>query len=301
VFGEAAIRQTSSLIIAAVAAKIRPKSRDTTEPPQRSAASAFSARGRKGGKNVTIFRPRSERATFEHATSITENDPPPLIPRTKRNGKHIMLRVADLRASCVYLAPRSLLGFATRAASNRPYRPHEPTRRGIARAVLLLLLLLLLMLMMLMQGHRSRRGLTSGAGRHPLEAPRQLEHFRAEGVKGRHGRGWRFALRQPEFVGVKGGQLGVGRRAGSVLRRAAAAGALAHEKPPPSASPLEPYAKITRINQLLRVGDLSLGFPLPFLEGGRILGEVAGVGASNGLLASRFPLVGQFREISLAD
>lgn len=78
-------------------------------------------------------------------------------------------------------------------------------------------------MLMLMLGRQSRRDLTSRTAGHPLEAPRQLEHLRAEGVKGGHSRGWRLAFRQPKLVGVEGGQLGVGRRAGRVLRRAAAA------------------------------------------------------------------------------
>lgn len=87
---------------------------------------------------------------------------------------------------------------------------------------------------------RSRRGLTAGTTGHTLETPRQLKHLRAEGVKGGHGRGWRLAFRQPELVGVEGGQFRVGRRTGSVLRRAAAATrALVQEIPLPGAPSIE--------------------------------------------------------------
>lgn len=82
--------------------------------------------------------------------------------------------------------------------------------------------------------------MTAGAAGHTLETPRQLEHLRAEGVKGGHGRGWRFAFRQPELVGIEGGQFRVGRRTGSVLRRAAAsARALIQEVPLPGAPSIE--------------------------------------------------------------
>lgn len=108
--------------------------------------------------------------------------------------------------------------------------PVAEAASAVRRPVLMLLLML---------RRRSRRGLASGVG-HSLEAPRQLQHLRAEGVKGGHSRGWRFAFREPKLVGVEGSQLGVGRRAGSVLRGAAApAGAFVEEKPLPGASPFE--------------------------------------------------------------
>lgn len=79
-----------------------------------------------------------------------------------------------------------------------------------------------------------RRGHRASRAGDALQAPRQLEHLSAEGVKGEHGRGRRLALRKPEFVGVERRQLGVCRRAGSVLRRAAASGrAFAQQEPLP--------------------------------------------------------------------
>lgn len=95
-----------------------------------------------------------------------------------------------------------------------------------------------LMLLMMLR-RRSRRSLASGVS-HSLETSRQLQHLRAEGVKGGHSRGWRLAFREPELVGVEGSQLGLGRRGGSMLWGATApTGAFAEEESLPGTSPLE--------------------------------------------------------------
>lgn len=103
-----------------------------------------------------------------------------------------------------------------------------------------LLLMLMLLDRVLRRGPRCAHR-ASRAG-DTLQAPRQLEHLCAESVKGEHGRGWRLAFRKPEFVSVQCRQLGVCRRAGSVLRCTAASGrAFAQQKSLPRAFPVQPW------------------------------------------------------------
>lgn len=103
-----------------------------------------------------------------------------------------------------------------------------------------LLLMLMLLDRVLRRGSRCAHR-ASRAG-DTLQAPRQLEHLCAESVKGEHGRGWRLAFRKPEFVSVQCRQLGVCRRAGSVLRCTAASGrAFAQQKSLPRAFPVQPW------------------------------------------------------------
>ena len=103
-----------------------------------------------------------------------------------------------------------------------------------------LLLMLMLLDRVLRRGPRCAHR-ASRAG-DTLQAPRQLEHLCAESVKGEHGRGRRLAFRKPEFVSVQCRQLGVCRRAGSVLRCTAASGrAFAQQKSLPRAFPVQPW------------------------------------------------------------
>lgn len=98
-------------------------------------------------------------------------------------------------------------------------------------------------------GRGPRRGHRASRAGDALQAPRQFEHLSAEGVKGEHGRGRRLALRKPEFVGVERRQLGVCRRAGSVLRRAAASGrAFAQQEPLPRTFPVQAWEGEEKLN-----------------------------------------------------
>lgn len=129
-------------------------------------------------------------------------------------------------------------------------------------------LLLMLMLLDRVLRRGSRRAHRASRAGDTLQTSGQLEHLCAKSVKGEHGRGWRLAFRKPEFVSVQCRQLGVCRRAGSMLRCTATSGrAFAQEKSLPRTFPVQAYGrKEIKLIEILLCVALCLFFLFSILK-----------------------------------
>lgn len=153
----------------------------------------------------------------------------------------------------IFLHPLVLKNLKNLQKKQSPHWNSVPSFLPVTEAASVRLLLMLMLLdRVLRRGPRCAHR-ASRAG-DTLQTPWQLEHLCAKSVKSEHGRGWRLAFRKPELVSVQCRQLGVCRRAGSVLRCTATSGrAFAQQKSLPRAFPVQAWnrKKIKLVKVLL--------------------------------------------------